>query len=47
MSSSKFKPLQITITGGAKSGKTTVMKTIGEELGIYSLSTGDMFRCHA
>jgi cytidylate kinase len=43
----KLKPLQITLTGGAKSGKTTIMKTLGEHLGIYSLSTGDMFRCHA
>jgi cytidylate kinase len=45
--SKKLPLLRITITGGAKSGKTTIMKKIGQELGIYSLSTGDMFRCHA
>lgn len=42
-----FKPLKISITGGAKSGKTTIMKYIAKYLGIYALSTGDMFRCHA
>jgi cytidylate kinase len=44
---SKLPLLRITLTGGAKSGKTTIMKAIGKALGVYSLSTGDMFRTHA
>jgi cytidylate kinase len=39
------KPIQISITGGAKSGKTTIMKSVAKYLGIYALSTGDLFRC--
>jgi cytidylate kinase len=44
---SKLLPLRITITGGAKSGKTTIMKNVAKDLGIYAFSTGDLFRCYA